>query len=93
MFDFQIWCLSCSLVPHQKKISSGYNRFSNNFEKALNLIMPFHTMYLLEAAFSGVTIIKLNFQSILENIEVALCPIPSNIDPALKSLYINKLTH
>lgn len=55
--------------------------------------MPFHTMYLLEAAFSGVTIKKLNFQSILENIEVALCPIPSNIDPALKSLYINKLTH
>lgn len=55
--------------------------------------MAFRTMYLPEAAFSGVTIIKLNFQSILENIEVVLCPMPSNIDTAWKSLYINKLTH
>lgn len=53
--------LTCASPKKKKKISSGYNRFSNNFEKALNLIMPFYTMYLLEATFSGVTIIKLNF--------------------------------
>lgn len=47
----------------------------NNFKKALNLILPFHTMHLSEAAVSELTIIiKLLVNS--SNIEGVLHPIP-----------------
>lgn len=53
---------------------------------ALDIPLPFCTMYLCKTVFSALIIVKSKYQSTLKNTEDALRPAGSNIQPGLNYL-------
>ena len=69
------------------------NEFPTIGDMALNVLMPFTTTYLCEISFSALTHIKSQYRSSLKNVEEALRPAVSNIQPRFNLLCNKKQAH
>lgn len=68
---------------------TGLGQNFQHSEMTLNILLPFCTKYLCEAAFSALRFIKSKYWLTLQNVEKALCSAVVNIHPRFY-LKINK---